>query len=174
MISLSIKTEKIEKQHLIEGKNGKILSVVLFENKDGQGKYGDDGFAVQGVSKEARESGIRGVIIGNWRYIGQATAATATTNRRARTKTFRSKQWPQPQLNKATFAQSAEVADGIGAKRASQIVTQQASSSGGDITRPIYALPAMAPVSGAFLKTRHRRRSRQSPRLLLRKKATPC
>jgi len=75
MISLSIKTEKIEKQHLIEGKNGKILSVVLFENKDGQGKYGDDGFAVQGVSKEARESGIRGVIIGNWRYIGQGANA---------------------------------------------------------------------------------------------------
>lgn len=71
MISLSIKTEKIDKQHLIEGKNGKILSVVLFENKDGQGKYGDDGFAVQGVSKEARESGTRGPIIGNWRHIGQ-------------------------------------------------------------------------------------------------------
>jgi hypothetical protein len=79
MISLSIKTEKIEKQHLIEGKNGKILSVVLFENKDGKGQYGDDGFAVQGVSKESREAGTRGPIVGNWRYIGQGASGNATT-----------------------------------------------------------------------------------------------
>ena len=78
MISLSIKTEKIEKPHLIEGKNGKILSVVLFENRDGKGQYGDDGYAVQGVSKESREAGVRGPIVGNWRYIGQgATVATS-------------------------------------------------------------------------------------------------
>jgi hypothetical protein len=78
MISLSIKTEKIEKAHLIEGKNGKILSVVLFENRDGNGQYGDDGFAVQGVSKKARESGTRGPIVGNWRYIGQGAAVTTS------------------------------------------------------------------------------------------------
>jgi hypothetical protein len=78
MISLSIKTEKIEKAHLIEGKNGKILSVVLFENKDGKGQYGDDGFVVQSVSKEARENGVRGPICGNWRYIGQGAAVTTS------------------------------------------------------------------------------------------------
>ena len=80
MISLSIKTEKIDKQHLITGKNGKILSVVLFENKDGQGQYGDDGYAVQGVSKEARENGVRGPIVGNWRYIGQGASAGSNRN----------------------------------------------------------------------------------------------
>jgi hypothetical protein len=79
MISLSIKTEKIEKQHLIEGKNGKILSVVLFENRDGKGQYGDDGYAVQGVSKEAREAGTRGPIVGNWRFVGQG--ATSGNNK---------------------------------------------------------------------------------------------
>lgn len=80
MISLSIKTEKIEKPHLIEGKNGKILSVVLFENRDGKGQYGDDGYAVQGVSKEAREAGVRGPIVGNWRYIGQGASAGSNRN----------------------------------------------------------------------------------------------
>jgi hypothetical protein len=79
MISLSIKTEKIEKQHLIEGKNGKILSVVLFENRDGKGQYGDDGYAVQGVSKESREAGTRGPIVGNWRFVGQG--ATSGNNK---------------------------------------------------------------------------------------------
>ena len=70
MISLSIKTEKLEKEHIIQGKSGKIVAVVLFENKDGKGQYGDDGFVVQSVSKEARENGVRGPIVGNWRYIG--------------------------------------------------------------------------------------------------------
>lgn len=78
MISLSIKTEKLEKEHIIQGKSGKIVAVVLFENKDGRGQYGDDGFVVQSVSKEAREAGVRGPIVGNWRYIGQgATGANS-------------------------------------------------------------------------------------------------
>ena len=74
MISLSIKTYEIEPEHIIIGKNGKILSVVLFENKDGKGKYGDDGYVVQGVTKESREAGVRGKIIGNWRYTGQGAS----------------------------------------------------------------------------------------------------
>lgn len=77
MISLSIKTEKIEKQHLIEGKNGKIISVILFENKDGKGQYGDDGYAVQGITKEKREAGERGPIIGNWRHMEVQAKAPA-------------------------------------------------------------------------------------------------
>ena len=78
MISLSIKTEKLEKDHIIQGTSGKIVAVVLFENKDGKGQYGDDGFVVQSVSKEAREAGVRGPICGNWRYIGQgATGANS-------------------------------------------------------------------------------------------------
>jgi hypothetical protein len=72
MISLSIKTEKLQKEHIINGKNGKIVAVVLFENKDGKGQYGDDGYVVQSVSKDAREAGVRGPIVGNWRYIGTA------------------------------------------------------------------------------------------------------
>ena len=83
MISLSIKTYEIEPEHIIIGKNGKILSVVLFENKDGKGKFGDDGYVVQGVTKESREAGVRGKIIGNWRYIGQAANGNDTKSRAA-------------------------------------------------------------------------------------------
>jgi hypothetical protein len=54
--------------------------VVLFENKDGKGQYGDDGFVVQSVSKEAREAGVRGPIVGNWRYIGQGASAGSNRN----------------------------------------------------------------------------------------------
>ena len=83
MISLSIKTYEIEPEHIIIGKNGKILSVVLFENKDGKGKYGDDGYAVQGVTKESREAGVRGKIIGNWRYIGQGASGKTAPGKAA-------------------------------------------------------------------------------------------
>jgi hypothetical protein len=69
MQKLKISTWKIDKSHLYEGKNGKYLNCVLFENRDGQSEYGDDGFIVQEVSKEAREAGERGPIIGNWRHL---------------------------------------------------------------------------------------------------------
>lgn len=80
MISLSIKTYELDKEHIIQGKNGKIVSVVLFENKDGKGQYGDDGFVVQSVSKELRDKGVRGPIVGNWRYIGQGASAGSNRN----------------------------------------------------------------------------------------------
>lgn len=69
MIKLKIQTWKIDKSHLYEGKNGKYLNCVLIENKDGQSEYGDDGFIVQDVTKEAREAGERGPIIGNYRHL---------------------------------------------------------------------------------------------------------
>jgi hypothetical protein len=81
MISLSIKTYELDKEHIIQGKSGKIVAVVLFENKDGKGQYGDDGFVVQSVSKELRDKGVRGPIVGNWRYIGQGASGNATTTR---------------------------------------------------------------------------------------------
>ena len=55
MISLSIKTEKLEKEHIIQGKSGKIVAVVLFENKDGKGQYGDDGFVVQSANSKPKQ-----------------------------------------------------------------------------------------------------------------------
>jgi hypothetical protein len=83
MITASIKTYDIDKQHLITGKNGKILSLVLFENRDGKGKYGDDGFIVQGVTQEAREAGIRGPIIGNWRHVEPKGGKPSNSNTQA-------------------------------------------------------------------------------------------
>lgn len=69
MIKLKISTWKIDKGALYEGKNGKYLNCVLFENRDGQSEYGDDGFIVQDITKEQREAGERGPIIGNWRRL---------------------------------------------------------------------------------------------------------
>jgi len=47
------------------------LDMVLFDNKDGKDQYGNDGFVVQSVSKEARQQGVKGPIIGNWKRVGE-------------------------------------------------------------------------------------------------------
>ena len=67
MIRCNINVSKVDKQYLYEGKTGKFLEVTLLESKNGPDKYGNDGFIVQGVTKEARDRGERGPIIGSWK-----------------------------------------------------------------------------------------------------------
>jgi len=62
-ISLSINLDKIEKQHIIQGAKGKYLDIRMFLSENNE--YGNDYMAVQGVSKEKREAGERGPILGN-------------------------------------------------------------------------------------------------------------
>jgi hypothetical protein len=52
MISVNVNVSKIDKSHFYEGKNGKILNLVLWETPDDQ--YGNAYRVNQGVSKEAR------------------------------------------------------------------------------------------------------------------------
>ena len=69
MIVLKIDVTKIDKNHLFVGKSGKYLDCILNENKDGVDQYGNIGFIAQSVSKEAKEKGERGPIIGNYKEI---------------------------------------------------------------------------------------------------------
>lgn len=73
---MSIRTAKIDvtkipREAIFVGKKGKYIDVVLMENKGGPDDYGNDGFVAMSVSKEDREAGKKGVIIGNWKRIGQ-------------------------------------------------------------------------------------------------------
>ncbi len=76
-IEAKIDVTKILKEHLFVGQKGKYLDVQLIENKAGRDKYGNDGFVVQRVSKEARESGVKGPILGNWKRRDFAPSAPA-------------------------------------------------------------------------------------------------
>jgi len=71
MISIRITREKVAKEHCYQGNKGTYLDMVLFDNKDGKDQYGNDGFVVQSVSKEARQQGVKGPIIGNWKRVGE-------------------------------------------------------------------------------------------------------
>jgi hypothetical protein len=81
-IQLKIDVTKISKPDLYQGKKGLYLDAILWENRDGQSQYGDDGYVTQGISKEKRDAGERGPIIGNWKHMEKKAdgpkAATAS------------------------------------------------------------------------------------------------
>lgn len=65
-ISLKIDVTKIEKAKLFHGKNGaKYLDVTTFIDLDNPSQYGDHGFITQNVSKQERDNGVKGEILGN-------------------------------------------------------------------------------------------------------------
>jgi len=64
VIGLNINLSKIEKERIVQGKKGKYLDAVVMLN-DEKDQYGNDGMIVQSVSKEERENGVRGEILGN-------------------------------------------------------------------------------------------------------------
>jgi hypothetical protein len=82
IIVAKIDVMKIDKAKLFPGKNGaKYLDVVLRENKDGEDQYGNHFMVCQSVSKEEREAGTRGAILGNGRYVEGAPKKEAVKPR---------------------------------------------------------------------------------------------
>ena len=64
-IKIRIDVTKILKRHIYTGKKGKYLDCVVWPNRDGADDYGFTHRVVQEVSREAREAGEKGPIIGN-------------------------------------------------------------------------------------------------------------
>ena len=64
-----IDVTKIDKTFLFKGAKGTYLDLVLIPNRDGTDQYGNDGMVKQGISKEAREAGKDGAILGNYKTI---------------------------------------------------------------------------------------------------------
>lgn len=56
---------------------GQYLELTLIPNRDGPGQHGDDGFVTVNLSREQREAGEKGPIVGNWRHLKRAAAAPA-------------------------------------------------------------------------------------------------
>jgi hypothetical protein len=73
MNTAKINVSRIDKTALFEGKNGKYLDIVLFDKQD---QYRNDGFVVQDISKERRDAGERGPIIGNWKRVEKRGGAS--------------------------------------------------------------------------------------------------
>jgi len=66
MISLSINVSLINKERLFQGKKGKYLDCVLIETPNSE--YGDY-MVLESLSKEERDQGAKGTILGNGKII---------------------------------------------------------------------------------------------------------
>ena len=67
-IAVKLDVTKIDKLKLYKGEKGTYLDAVIIM-KDEPDQYGNIGMIVQSVTKEEREQGTRGSILGNVRYI---------------------------------------------------------------------------------------------------------
>lgn len=63
-LAFNINVSKIQKEKLFKGEKGLYLDCVVLM-KDEPDEYGNIGMIVQQVSKEEREAGVKGVILGN-------------------------------------------------------------------------------------------------------------
>lgn len=71
MYTGKIDVTKVDKTFLFKGKSGTYLDIALIPNKTGRDQYGNDGMIVQSVSKQARQEGKKGSILGNYVSLDQ-------------------------------------------------------------------------------------------------------
>ena len=64
-VNLKIDVTKIDKDKLFKGEKGTYLDAVAWIDIDTKDKYDNNGMITQGVSKEDKEKGVQGVILGN-------------------------------------------------------------------------------------------------------------
>lgn len=72
MIRLSINVSKITKERLYKGAKGTYLSCTVLE-KDEPDQYDNTHMIIEDVSKEERSQGVKGVIIGNGKFVVRNT-----------------------------------------------------------------------------------------------------
>ena len=73
LISLSIDVSKIDPKRLYKGKKGQYLSATLFL-KEEVDQYGNNGFIVESITKEEREAGKKGTILGNAKFMASVSS----------------------------------------------------------------------------------------------------
>jgi len=67
IIRLKIDVTKIDKERLFQGQKGTYLDAALIPTPDS--KYGEDYMITQDVSREEREAGVKGAILGNAKIV---------------------------------------------------------------------------------------------------------
>ena len=74
ILKCKIAVNKIDKKRLFHGAKCIYLETTLLENRDGVDQYGNHGMIVQDVTREEREAGIKGPILGNFKIVGKQPA----------------------------------------------------------------------------------------------------
>ena len=99
-VSLKIDVSKIDKARLFSGAKGTYLDATIFVDLDNLDQYGNSGMITQDVSKEEKEQGIKGNILGNgkvfWKEGGQAPQAQGGFQQQAPQQAQQQQQQQQP------------------------------------------------------------------------------
>ena len=77
IIRVKIDVSKVDKTRLFKGTKGTYLDVTLLPNREGADQYGNNYMVIQDVSKEERQAGTKGPILGNAKIVefkGQGAA----------------------------------------------------------------------------------------------------
>jgi hypothetical protein len=78
-VSLKIDVSKIEKARLFKGEKGTYLDATVFIDLSELDQYGNSGMITQDVSKDEKDQGVKGPILGNckvfWSEGGQSQPA---------------------------------------------------------------------------------------------------
>jgi hypothetical protein len=75
-VGLKIKVNKIEKERLFKGANDVYLDATVFIDTDQKDEYGNNGMVTQDVTREEKEQGVKGPILGNCRVFWQEQVST--------------------------------------------------------------------------------------------------
>lgn len=81
LIALNLNLSLVDKARLYKGKKGQYLSAVLHLTPTVD-QYGNNGFIVESITKEERQNGQRGTILGNAKILtpgGENNAAAQVT-----------------------------------------------------------------------------------------------
>lgn len=76
-VKLKIDVSKIDKERLFRGKSGVYLDATVFIDPENPGQYGDHGMITQDVSKEEKDQGVKGAILGNCKVFWQDSSQGA-------------------------------------------------------------------------------------------------
>ena len=100
-VSLKIDVTNIDKARLFPGQKGAYLDATVFIDLDQLDQYGNSGMITQDVSKEEKQQGVKGNILGNcklfWNEAGQAPQAQQPVPQQQPQGGFVQQQAPQQQ-----------------------------------------------------------------------------
>jgi hypothetical protein len=71
IVSIKIDVTKIDKERLFKAESGRVYLDAITFLEDESDQYGNNGMITQQVSKEERQNGIKGSILGNVKIVGQ-------------------------------------------------------------------------------------------------------
>lgn len=77
-VGLKINVSEIEKDRLFAGSKGKYLDATVFIDLDEKDQFGNSGMITQDVTREEKEQGVKGPILGNCRIFWQGEGQSST------------------------------------------------------------------------------------------------